>query len=547
MNLGARAGGQVIIQTSDHLKIHHVLAGGDVRLQASASSAADLDDTILGGSITGDGTVGGDTANPANDIAIGVLGDLILLADGSVGTAINPLRIQIAPLSTLSMNVVDDLYLDQIADTNLDINYTDTTPDTTAFNPASRGFSVTPAEVTQFGYVLSLTSMHLPELISINAAPTAIHDLRVENASAGGAMSIRIVDETGAPDTGDLYVGKVQAGITVDLRAPRDILDLFDDVAAPIVNILTDADADTGNVYLKAGRDIGKGDNYLDVEIWDGEINADLGRNAFINSVRNLNVGSVPGITSTGGNVTLTVHGQTNVGLITAQQGTVKITSDAAIVDRRDDDADNIEARNIDLISLGSFIGSADNHLDVDSSNASPGQVDALALHDIFITETSGHLRVGLVQSLSADVMLVTKLGSGSILDAADDGAADVVGVNIDLIAHGGTIGVAANDLDIDSSNPSTGRLLAEADGSIYITETDAELNVLLARSFGVGGFGGDVRLTVAETSALDEHLNLLASGTSVDGFRTFTEGRIQAAGSVNCAWATTSRLPTRA
>ena len=36
-----------------------------------------------------------------------------------------------------------------------------------------------------------------------------------------------------------------------------------------------------------------------------------------------------------------------------------------------------------------------------------------------------------------------------------------------------------------------------------------------------------------AETSALDEHLNLLASGTSVDGFRTFTEGRIQAARSV--------------
>ena len=96
--------------------------------------------------------------------------------------------------------------------------------------------------------------MHLPELIKIDASPTAISDLRVENASAGGEMSIRIVDETGPSDVGDLYVGKVQAGISVDLRAPRDILDLFDDVAAPIVNILTDADADTGNVYLKAGR-----------------------------------------------------------------------------------------------------------------------------------------------------------------------------------------------------------------------------------------------------------------------------------------------------
>ena len=42
------------------------------------------------------------------------------------------------------MNVVDDLYVHQISGTMLDINYTDTTPDTTAFNPASRGFSVTP-------------------------------------------------------------------------------------------------------------------------------------------------------------------------------------------------------------------------------------------------------------------------------------------------------------------------------------------------------------------------------------------------------------------
>ena len=121
----------------------------------------------------------------------------------------------------------------------------------------------------------------------------------------------------------------------------------------------------------------------------------------------------MPGITSTGGDVTLTVHGQTNVGLITAQQGTVKITSDAAIVDRRDDETRNIDAVNVDLISVTSHIGSADNHLDIDSSHLSDGQLDATALHDIFITETSGHLRVGLVQSLSADVMLVTKARLG--------------------------------------------------------------------------------------------------------------------------------------
>src|SRR5262249_42652822 len=76
----------------------------------------------------------------------------------------------------------------------------------------------------------------------------------------------------------------------------------------------------------------------------------------------------------------------------------------------------------------------------------------------------------------------------------------NVKAINIDLGAHGGTIGTADNDLDIDSglsdAGHVVGRLYAEATSSIYITESNYELRVLAAKSET-----GDVRLTVPDTS----------------------------------------------
>ena len=119
-------------------------------------------------------------------------------------------------------------------------------------------------------------------------------------------------------------------------------------------------------------------------------------------------------------------------------------------------------------------------------------------------------LRVGLVtarqdesgQSNPAhvtDASLVTR--GGSILDSANDAAADVVAIRIDLKAGGtGGIGVPENDLEINSSTAgfATGRLFAEAGGSIYITETENELVLLAAKALT-----GNVRLTVPDTNGI--------------------------------------------
>ena len=383
ISLGANAGDEIIIQTTDNLKVHHVLAGGDVRLQASSSSAIYTTDNISGGSITGDGTIAdgsldGNTADPANDIAVGTLGDLTLLADNSIGTEDSPLRIQIAPTGSLSVNVSGQLYLHQIAGTTLDIGYFNDTPETTPFNPLTHEppFTVTAAEIAQFDYVNSATEIDLPDVVTIASTSVAISDLTVENASAGGNVVINILDETGAADTGSLIIGKITAGESVDLRAPEDILDLFDDAIDPVMNIVTDGDSDPGNVYLEAGGNVGTIDNFFDVSV-QGELTGLVTGDVYIYSPTDLAIGGNPdpanteqGLESSEGNISLLIDGIASVGLILANgngvgtpDGLVTIKATNTIVDRRGDGFANIDA-NAAILKAENGIGAADNALD---------------------------------------------------------------------------------------------------------------------------------------------------------------------------------------
>ena len=123
----------------------------------------------------------------------------------------------------------------------------------------------------------------------------------------------------------------------------------------------------------------------------------------------------------------------------------------------------------------------------------------------------------------NGDASLATLAGSivdarlGGTGDNTALGVANVVANNIDLDANGGSIGAAVtpdavgNDLKIDSSHLVTGRLGAEADIGVFLTETVGALNVLLAQALT-----GNVRLTVRDTNALDENLNLIHPSDSV-------------------------------
>ena len=220
------------------------------------------------------------------------------------------------------------------------------------------------------------------------------------------------------------------------------------------------------------------------------------------------------------------------VGNITSTADDVTLTAPAFIVDALADSSADVTGVNITLRSLAGGIGSAGNFLETNlldtvSDVAKTGVLRADAPQNIYIEETADDLRVQLVASTEGNVTLVAR--DGSIVDGNNDvnpdptsdgtfrdadgrvrDAINVSAFNIDLDARGaGSIGALGDDLDVDSRIG--GHLFAQAALNVFVTEVNGALNVLAARALG-----GDVRLTVPDTSAVDtESLVLLSGGTA--------------------------------
>ncbi len=195
----------------------------------------------------------------------------------------------------------------------------------------------------------------------------------------------------------------------------------------------------------------------------------------------------------TNGNIIISeTSGDLRIGALTSTAGDVTASATVGIFDTNGADGTTayITAKKITLAAGTGGIGSAMNVLEIDSTTL----VDASADLSIFVKETAGDMNVGGIVSRLADVSLATI--AGGILDADDDVRADVQGRNIDLTVLGGGIGTAANGLEIngagtgqvqdallqlDANIPAVGRLVATAQGSMFIAETIGGMNVLLA------------------------------------------------------------------
>ena len=149
----------------------------------------------------------------------------------------------------------------------------------------------------------------------------------------------------------------------------------------------------------------------------------------------------------------------------------------------------------------------------------------------------------------------------GSILESGDDPQADVQGQNIDLViedfatAAGSKIGEASNPIEllgagtgqrpndgfqIEQYAPGTGRLVAQANAGVYLTETSGAVNVL-----DVQTPTGDVVLTVHDSVLAGEDLNLLPSGGTTFLGTTLAHGQILATtGSVMASAGDNFNLP---
>ncbi|MEO7369557.1 MAG: hypothetical protein ABIZ69_01765, partial [Ilumatobacteraceae bacterium] len=233
----------------------------------------------------------------------------------------------------------------------------------------------------------------------------------------------------------------------------------------------------------------------------------------------------------TNGFVALTEQtGDMRVGSITSTANDVLLTAPQSIVDALADIEADVTGVNIILKSVAGLIGSTDNFLEINlldtvSGVAQSGTLTAEALQGIYVEETVGDLRVNTVFSHTADVTLASR--AGSIIDSNTQLVADrdarmvdrpnIVAVNVDLRASGGSIGLRADDLDIDSGSMNGlhvfGRLYAQADQNIFITESNYELNVL-----GAKAAAGDVRLTVPDTSLTPVFASGDPSQTTVAG-----------------------------
>jgi hypothetical protein len=176
----------------------------------------------------------------------------------------------------------------------------------------------------------------------------------------------------------------------------------------------------------------------------------------------------------------------------------------------------DVRGVNITLIARTGSIGTQANFLEIDlldfvGAVAQTGVLNADAGLGVYIDEVGGDLRVEYVVSRQndatqvTDVALTTRAGwildfrSGTNPDFAFIDLPNVEARRIDLGATGGGIGLFGNDFDINSSvaGKDSGRLFADADMSVYVTETDDELSVLAARSRT-----GDVRLTIPDTAS---------------------------------------------
>jgi hypothetical protein len=231
-------------------------------------------------------------------------------------------------------------------------------------------------------------------------------------------------------------------------------------------------------------------------------------------------------LTTNGDIMAAELAGDMLVGHIHSTAGDVTLSSPRRILDADSSSTIDVTADDITMTAgtggAQGGIGLPTDYLEINvDRNDATGVLRAFdtaaaSSNGIYLDELLGDLRVDLVHT-TADVSLRTV--GGSILegrpggvDGDDDFAADVIGVSIDLDANGSgaNIGAFANDLEIDSSVGATGDVGLEATDSIFLTEADANLRLLLAHTYT-----GDIRLTVRESADLDEVLDLLASGSA--------------------------------
>ena len=197
-----------------------------------------------------------------------------------------------------------------------------------------------------------------------------------------------------------------------------------------------------------------------------------------------------------------TVHARNDSG----NAGQIRIKTGGDIINAVVDAGDvNLTGTDILLEAGKGHIGEAGNAVTVSHDS---GGLIARAQDDIHITAPETDLRVESVYSQQGDVFLVAD--EGSIVDAIGGNGSKIVARHVSLSAVNGGIGVNGDYLEIDITSPlaaagstldqgNLGTIIADAEGSIYLTETEGDMNVR-----GITSAEGDVGLKAVVGSIVD-------------------------------------------
>ncbi|MEO8627568.1 MAG: hypothetical protein ABI612_05635, partial [Betaproteobacteria bacterium] len=196
--------------------------------------------------------------------------------------------------------------------------------------------------------------------------------------------------------------------------------------------------------------------------------------------------------------------GNLRLGIVQSTTNDVVLSAFGSILNGGDNVPANVSARNITLTSTLGGIGAATSFVTIDSSTSAPGVVNAHALSNIFLFETSGNLTVGTIQSSLGNA---TVYSAASILDSNDGGAADII-ANSALLAAAGGIGQSSNPLETRVSKLAA---LALNENGVWIRN---EGNMILGGvipSFAVFSQGS---VNISTTGSMEISQNVFARGT---------------------------------
>ncbi|MBN2437042.1 MAG: hypothetical protein JXL20_00400, partial [Deltaproteobacteria bacterium] len=239
-------------------------------------------------------------------------------------------------------------------------------------------------------------------------------DLSTARVNAGGDIRI-------AAPAGDLYVGEIYAvNSSVTLNSGGSI---YDGAGSDDVNVASLA------LYVSAVGGIGTALDFLDFDGIIPEGQASMGEARF----------------EAGGDIFLRdAVGAFYVDAISSAGGGVSLMAEGSMIDSRDDDLWNVRAVHVTLFSDTGSIGFLQNSLDVDSSSPHPGCLNADAPGSIFLRETEGDMRLGLILS-GSDVNL--NAPDGAIVDDDTDAGNDIDAPAALLLSAAG-VGQAGNALE---------------------------------------------------------------------------------------------------